>query len=96
MKAANKIVKYANNMRIKYLKYCYNFKIHMFSIEFNRFKSNFKNMRIGHSHKRRDSNYDVHSRPQFVDGASAARRPHAPDLASDRSDHSDASTHALR
>ena len=64
MKAANKFVKYANNMRIKKImkyannmriKYCQNFKIHMFFIEFNRFKPNFKNMRIGHSHKRRVS-----------------------------------------
>ena len=47
-------MKYANNMRIKY---CQNFKIHMFFIEFNRFKPNFKNMWIGHSHKRRDSTY---------------------------------------
>ena len=66
MKAANKFVKYANNMRIKKMKYAnnmrikygQNFKIHMFFIEFNRFKPNFKNMRIGHSHKRSVSNYN--------------------------------------
>ena len=29
----------------------------MFLIEFNRFKPNFKNMRIGHSHKSHDSTY---------------------------------------
>ena len=48
-------MKYANNMRIKY---CENFKIHMFFIEFNRFKPNFKIIWRGHSHKRRDSNDD--------------------------------------
>ena len=68
MKAANKLVKYANNMRMKKImkyannmriKYCQNFEIHMFFIEFNRFKPNFKNMRIGHSHKRRDSTHNT-------------------------------------
>ena len=58
MKAANKLVKYANNMRIKY---CQNFKIHMFVIEFNRFKPNFKNMRISHSHKSHDSSNENES-----------------------------------
>ena len=29
----------------------------MFFIEFNRFKPNFKNMRIGHSHKSLDSTH---------------------------------------
>ena len=35
--------------------------------------------------------YAVHSRPRGVCRTSAARRPHAADLASDRIDHSDAS-----
>ena len=64
MKAANKLVKYANNKIMKYannmrIKYCQNFKIHMFFIEFNRFMPNFKNMRIGHSHKSHDSTYEI-------------------------------------
>ena len=48
MKNANKHIKYENNMLIKYFQ---NFDMHHFLIEFNRFKPNFKNMRIGHSHK---------------------------------------------
>ena len=48
MKNANKHIKYENNMLIKYFQ---NFYMHHFLIEFNLFKPNFKNMRIGHSHK---------------------------------------------